>query len=518
MSVFKQILLSIVVLAIAAGGWYAWDRNMIPFLPRTTVAAGGAAGAGGFPGGPGGFVGGPGGFGGIPGAPAAGGAAARAPAPIVAAAVTLDDDGFEVKAIGTAAASKAITIYPQVTGIVAEVSFKPGQVVTAGQTLIKLVDADQQVAQQKAKITLDAAQAAYDRAEQLAKANAVTAAALSDARTNLTKAQIDYQTSQLDVAKRVVTAPFAGTTGLSGVTVGDLATSNKAITTLDDVTSVLVAFDIPERASGKVAVGQEVMAKTEALPGKTFVGMISAVDSRVDATARTLRVEAKLPNDANVLKPGMAVAITMEFPGEMRPVVPSLSVQYDRTGAYVWRVENNVVKRVAVDVIDRRSGTVIVVANLKAGDLIASEGIQRLRENTRVNVVDDGSGGLPVAPSTPVAAVTPESGAAPTGVTGAPAGANRGGQGATGPSGGNRPQGPGGAGAVAPGAGGPAAVGPRGAGAGAGGTGGAGPGAANGPRPSGAGPSQAAPGGTPPVGTPTPGTPTPLPAFVQQNG
>src|SRR4029078_5299469 len=47
MSVFKQILLSIVVLAIAAGGWYAWDRNMIPFLPRPTVAAGGAGWGGG---------------------------------------------------------------------------------------------------------------------------------------------------------------------------------------------------------------------------------------------------------------------------------------------------------------------------------------------------------------------------------------------------------------------------------------------------------------------------------------
>src|SRR5438045_9020594 len=110
MSVFKQILLSIVVLAIAGGLWYAYDRNMIPFLPNKplTTAGGGAGGPGGFPGGFGGFPGGPGG----PGGPA-GGANARAPAPIVAAAVTSDDDGFEVRASGSVAESTGVSRYPQ---------------------------------------------------------------------------------------------------------------------------------------------------------------------------------------------------------------------------------------------------------------------------------------------------------------------------------------------------------------------------------------------------------------------
>src|SRR6266446_2182396 len=135
MSVFKQILLSIVVLAIAGGLWYAYDRNMIPFLPNKPLTAAGG-GPGGFPGGFGGFPGGPGGPGGPPG-----GANARAPAPIVATAVTSDDDGFEVRAIGTVAASKAVTIYPQMSGIVSDVGFTPGMVVKAGQPLVRLLNA-----------------------------------------------------------------------------------------------------------------------------------------------------------------------------------------------------------------------------------------------------------------------------------------------------------------------------------------------------------------------------------------
>ena len=128
-------------------------------------------------------------------------------------------------------------------------------------------------------------------------------------------------------------APFGGVTGLSDVTVGDLVTSNKSLTTLDDLSTVEVSFDVPERASGRVAVGQQVTATTAALPGKNFVGTITAVDSRVDPTARTLRVQASLPNDANVLKPGMAVTATMDFQGQMHPVVPSLSVAAGRCAA-----------------------------------------------------------------------------------------------------------------------------------------------------------------------------------------
>ena len=69
-------------------------------------------------------------------------------------------------------------------------------------------------------------------------------------------------------------------------------------------------------------VRRTVTAATAALPGKTFNGVISAVDTRVDATARTLRVEATLPNDANVLKPGgllVLMCFSDEEPGEQGP-------------------------------------------------------------------------------------------------------------------------------------------------------------------------------------------------------
>ncbi len=386
MSVIRQIVLSLVVVLIAAAGWYAYDQGYFSTKPAAGNGppGGGQAAAGG---GGGGGAGGGGqrgqGFGGGRGGPVL----------VVTAPVGSDNTGIDVRAIGTVAAAQEVTLYPQDSGIVTEVAFTPGGKVAKGQTLVRLDDSDQQVALEKAKIALATAQSALDRAQTLAQSNNITTVALTDARTAQQNAEIGLRAAQNDLAKRTITAPFAGVIGLTDITVGDLISSSKTIGTLDDMSKVTVAFDVPERASGLVAIGQPVTASTDALAGQAFKGAISAVDNRVDPVARTLHVEATLPNDANVLKPGMALTVAMSFPGTPHPSVPSLAVQWDRTGAYVWKISDASAHRVAVQIVGRRSGAVIVVGDLAEKDQVVVEGLQRLREGSQVTEGGAGAGG-----------------------------------------------------------------------------------------------------------------------------
>ncbi len=385
MSVIRQVLLSLIVVAVAVTGWLAYDRGY--FSAVETESAGSPEGRG------------------LPG-----GRFGSAAAPVIAAEVETDDIGLDVHAIGTVAAARAVTLYPQVTGVVTDVAFVPGTRVEAGETLIRLDDADQQVSVERARIALDNARLALARASRLAESNNITSVALADAETAVRQAEIDLKSAEIDLGKRTLAAPFAGTIGLSDISVGDLVSSSKAIASLDDMSTVTVAFAVPERASGRVAVGQEVTATTVALAGRRFVGSISAVDSRVDPVARTLKVEATLPNDANVLKPGMALSVMLGFPGERHPVVPSLAVQWDRGGPYVWKLDGDTVHRVGVDILGRRSGVVIVAGELAPGDEVVAEGIQRLREGAPVTRVGPG-GGEPLADRPDVSAATGGAGA-----------------------------------------------------------------------------------------------------------
>ena len=389
MSATRQIVLSLIVVLIAAAGWYAYDQGWLakqqggggPAVAGQGSGAGaGAARAGGNAGAAGqrgqGFAGGRGG-----------------PVLVVTAPVGVDDTGVDVRAIGTVAAAQEVTLYPQDSGIVVALGFTPGAKVAKGQMLVRLDDSDQQVALEKAKIALDTAQSALDRAGQLAKTNNITTVALTDARSAQQNAAIGLKAAEIDLAKRTITAPFAGIIGLTDIGVGDLISSSKAIATVDDMSKVTVAFDVPERASGLVAVGQPVSASTAAIAGQTFAGTVSAVDNRVDPVARTLRVEATLPNDANALKPGMALTVAMSFPGQRHPSVPSLAVQWDRTGAYVWKIADGGAHRVAVQILGRRSGAAIVSGELAENDAVVVEGLQRLREGSKVTDGSAGPGG-----------------------------------------------------------------------------------------------------------------------------
>jgi multidrug efflux pump subunit AcrA (membrane-fusion protein) len=102
-----------------------------------------------------------------------------------------------------------------------------------------------------------------------------------------------------------------------------------------------------------------------------------------------MRVEATLPNEAADLKPGMAVTTDLSVAGQTRPSVPSLAIQWDRDGSFVWKLDGDKVTRVAVQIVARRSGTVTVAGELSPGDEVVVEGVLRLREGMTVVKADE---------------------------------------------------------------------------------------------------------------------------------
>jgi RND family efflux transporter MFP subunit len=372
MSIARQIFLSLLLIAIVAGGWVLVQRPAFIFgTPEETAEATRPAGPGtSGGGGPGGAAGArPGGFG---------------QALVVTAPVGTDDSATEVRAIGSATAARAVTLYAQVSGIVTALSFTPGSEVRSGEVLVELDDGDQQVALDRANIALESARETLDRSERLERTGNVTAAVLSDARKAVQQAEIDVRMAELDLAKRSIRAPFDGVIGLTDVTVGDLVTSQTAIATVADMSSVIIAFDVPERVVGSIRPGDEVSATAASIPGVTFTGTISAIDNRIDTATRMMRVEATLPNQAADIKPGMTVTTDLAVSGDSRPTVPSLAIQWDREGSFVWKLDGDAVARTGVQIVARRSGTVTIAGALAPGDEVVVEGVLRLREGMAV--------------------------------------------------------------------------------------------------------------------------------------
>jgi RND family efflux transporter MFP subunit len=378
MSLWKQVVFCVVLAVAAAGGWYVYrNPDMVGLARESAGDSGGpsaerqrAAGEG------------SGRQNRIPGL--IGGGAVN----VVTSPVEADNSGDVVMALGTAKAVSSVTLFPEVPGKVAEVNVVPGKAVEGGDLLVRLDDEEQKIAVEKAEIALEQAQAALQRQQTLAKSKTTSTVALSDAETAARMAEVALKTAKVDLGRRSITAPFSGVTGLTDLSVGAFVTTATPLAMVDDFATMRVEFEIPERWSGRVAQGQPITATAQALPGSEFAGKISGVDNRVDATTRTLRLQADLVNYAGLLKTGMAIMVSLEFDANQELAVPSLAVQWDRRGSFVWKVVDGAVRRTSVAIIRRQSGFVVMKGDVAAGDHVVVEGLLRLREGAKITEVD----------------------------------------------------------------------------------------------------------------------------------
>jgi hypothetical protein len=84
----------------------------------------------------------------------------------------------------------------------------------------------------------------------------------------------------------------------------------------------------------------------------------------------------------------MAIMVSLEFDANQELAVPSLAVQWDRRGSFVWKVVDGAVRRTSVAIIRRQSGFVVMKGDVAAGDHVVVEGLLRLREGAKITEVD----------------------------------------------------------------------------------------------------------------------------------
>jgi membrane fusion protein (multidrug efflux system) len=309
---------------------------------------------------------------------------------VIVAPVTEGSDGVVLDLLGTGSARKSVTLFSPVAGEVAQVLFKPGQPVRAGEVLLRLVERRERLAVDLAAAKVDAARVMHTRFEATRGTGAVPDTVSDEARAALRSAEIELAQAREALSDRVVRAPFAGTPGLAAVERGERIDTDTALTTLDDRAELHLDVQIPEAYLARVVVGQAVQAVNPAHPGRRFEGRVAQIDSRVDPVTRQVKVRAALPNADDVLRSGMSFQVRLELPGERRLSVPELALQWGREGSFVWAVREGKAVQVAARAVQRQNSRVLVDGGLTAQDQVVVEGVQRMREGRPVKVVGAG--------------------------------------------------------------------------------------------------------------------------------
>lgn len=305
-----------------------------------------------------------------------------------------------VEVIGRARALKSVAITSEVTGLVEAVNIAPGQRVEQGDVLVQVEDDAQQIALARARAEYPIAKENAERYRSLRQDESASALEVEEAVTNFNAVQADLRAAEFAVAQRKIAAPFDGIAGLTDLEPGDYIRAGDTVTTLDDTSSIIIEFAVPQESASFVNIGQAVAASLTSSAGVKYEGEITAVDSRVDPASRTLRVEARVDNEQGRLIPGAVLAVSTTAKGEPAVAAPGLAVQWDRAGAYVWRrSEDGVAERAGIVILQRTDETVLVEGDLKPGDVIVSEGADRVRGGVPLPEFGRRKGGISAATS-----------------------------------------------------------------------------------------------------------------------
>ena len=384
----KSRWVAVLVIAIVAGAAYwFWQGREAASTPSATSAGPGPGG------------GRPGRFG-------------AALAPVQAATATSEAVPRYLSGLGTVTAANTVTVRSRVDGQLLAIHFTEGQQVKAGDLLaeidpsqfkVALAQAEGQLAKDRA--TLANARRDLARYQQLVKTNLVSRQELDTQQSLVSETQGTIKADEAAVASAQlqlnwsrITAPIDGRVGLKQVDIGNQISSGDTtgIVVLTQTHPIDVVFTLPENQIATVVQAQKagkklvVEAWDRTNKQKISEGSLLSLDNQIDVTTGTIKLKARFTNQDDALFPNQFVNARMLVDTEQNAVViPTAALQMGNEGHFVWVLndENKVSKHTVTPGI-QDSLKVVINAGLSAGDRVVTDGIERLTEGAKVEVVE----------------------------------------------------------------------------------------------------------------------------------
>jgi membrane fusion protein (multidrug efflux system) len=296
----------------------------------------------------------------------------------------------EVGAVGTLRADEAVTIRPEIAGRVVEIRFNEGQAVARGALLVRLDPSELAavVASSRAQLKLEEQKLA--RSEDLQKKGFISQQGLDDQKTSLARARAKLSEDEARLAKTEMRASFPGIAGLRQVSEGQYVAAGTDIARLEKVDQLKLDFRIPESFAGRLKTGQPVKVLVDAYADDVFSGSVFAIEPAVDEQTRTVLLRARVTNAGLKLRPGMFTRVQVQLGVREKALwIPEAAIVPRGQNSYVFQVVHGKAGLVKVQTGARKAGEVEIVKGLAAGDLVVTEGIQKIDPGSSVTLIKE---------------------------------------------------------------------------------------------------------------------------------
>ena len=316
---------------------------------------------------------------------------------------------------GSLEANMHVEVMAKITGRILELSVSLGDKVDKGQIIARIEDDEPRQSVKQAEAALAVARAdleqrlsalrlaklRHDRTQELfTKAIASTderdvAVAELDAakaRKGLAEAVIVQRQADVDQAKVYlsytrIAAPITGFVGRKSLDEGDMASANRPVLSIVDLSSVRTVVSLVEKDYAKMHAGLRAEVRVDAYPDEAFEGCVSKVSPALDPDTRTAAVEIEIANPKLRLKSGMFTRVDVRFGTQQNVLLAPDEALVEKSkgiGLFVAEEASSTARFVRLKTGIARGGLVEVSGELEPGDLVVTLGQHLLADGDTI--------------------------------------------------------------------------------------------------------------------------------------
>ena len=292
-----------------------------------------------------------------------------------------------------------VVLRPEVSGRIDQVHFAEGSVVKEGDLLFSIDRSAYQATADAAQAEMVRAKKRYDRLKN-ADVRSVSASDLETAESDWLRGKATYDLAMVDLNYTEIKAPIAGRIGAARVKKGNYVTpATDELALIVQLNPIRIVFSQTDRdylalrrreLAGDAAA---LEARIVLSDGSIFptIGKKDFDDNAINPMTGTIAVRYVFDNPDGLLVPGGYVTARLSNPaGEKGIKIPQRALLVDQDGAYVLSVdEAGTVGVVRVDVGDQVGPDAIILAGLKPGDRVVTDGVQKARPGATVQVIGE---------------------------------------------------------------------------------------------------------------------------------
>jgi RND family efflux transporter MFP subunit len=309
------------------------------------------------------------------------------PAAVMVAQPTLGPAIEAVYATGVVEPTVMLPVAPRSGGRLTALNADEGALVRRGQVLARIESADLEHTVQEMAARERLARIQYERTKELVAEQFLSAAELDRTLTELDAAQASLKRAQAQNDYNMLVAPADGTVLRRDGEIGQFIPAGQTVFTLSCCAPLRVAAEVDEEDIARVAVGQKVTMRSDALPKALFEGEVAEITPKGDPVARSYRVRVRFNDESGLATSGLRTGMTMDANlivsrREAALLVPNAALHADK----VWVVDRGKLRELPVSVGVAGTERSEILSGLADGDSLVVSPADGLREGRRARV------------------------------------------------------------------------------------------------------------------------------------